>query len=59
MSGTARSIASTVIAGAILAAFAVAYSWIIAGIDRLEVRVVKVLDDHETRIRLVERRDGF
>ena len=59
MNGTARNIASTVVAGAILAAFAVAYSSIIARIDRLELRVVKVLDDHETRIRLVERRDGF
>ncbi len=58
MNGTARSVAAAVMAGAILAAFGVAYSSIIDRIDRLERQVVKVLDDHETRIRVIEHRIG-
>lgn len=59
MNGAARAIATTVIAGVLLSAFGVAYSSIIGRIDRLEQRVVKVLDDHELRLRVVERRAGL
>lgn len=63
MNATARIVAATVMAGAILAAFGVSYSSIINRIDLLNRqvetmngRIIQVLDDHDKRLRIVEVR---
>lgn len=59
MNSTNRTIGATIISAIILASFGIAYSSIIERIDGLEQRVVKVLDDHEMRIRTVERNEAL
>ena len=55
VNATSRMVVATVVAGIILSSFGIAYSSIIDRIDGLSLRIVKVLDDHETRLRIVER----